>query len=122
MNRNLALEEHEPVDVTQAIQIADTYFGRATEKFATGENAIAATIFGFSRSPEEFIELCINGTTQISYKFEALDKNIPWLFKPWKGIFQHQEDLRSRDELIQRIQDFFSYSPDEILQRYKRQR
>ena len=122
MDRNLALEDHEPVDVKQAIQIADTYFGRATEKFATSEDAIAATMFGFSRSPQEFIELCVNGTTQISYKFEAPDKNVPWFLKPWKGIFQQQEDLRSRDELIQRIQDFYSYSPDEILQQYKRRK
>jgi hypothetical protein len=119
VNFNLTVEDHALVGLDEAIHIADTYFGRADGKHTWGEAAIAATTFGFG-SETEFVEFCINGPRDISYRFEASDMSVPWFLKPWRGTFQHKENLRSRDEMIQRIQEFFSSPADEILNRYKK--
>ena len=119
MNSNLALEEHDPVDFTQAVKIAEGYLARGGLKFKTGEEAIAATTFGFSRSSAEFIEICVHGVAHISFKFEAPDTSTPWFLKPWKGVFQHQEELGSRETLVQRIEAFYTHSTDELVRRYK---
>jgi hypothetical protein len=122
MTRELALQEHESVAFNRAIEIVDDYIARSSQQFQTGEDAIAATMFGFSRSTQEFIEICVHGPSKISYKFESPDKSVAWFLKPWRGIFSHQEDLRSREELVQRVEEFFLQAPNEILQRIKRQK
>ena len=122
MTPELALQEHESVAFNRAIEIVDDYMTRSSQPFKTGENAIAATLFGFSRSTQEFIEICVHGPSKISYKFESPDRNVAWFLKPWKGVFSHQEELRSRAELVQRVEEFFLQTPNEILQRIKRQK
>lgn len=122
MTRDLTVQEHEPVALERATQIVDEYMSRASEQFESGEDAIASTMFGFSRSAQDFVEICIHNPNRISFKFEAIDPDVPWFLKPWKRIFQHQEELKSRDSLINRVQDFFLHSSDEILRRLKRKR
>jgi hypothetical protein len=65
MTPKLAVEEHDPIGLDEALKLVDRYFARGSEKFQTAEEAIAATMFGFSRSKSEFIEICINGPAQI---------------------------------------------------------
>lgn len=118
--KTLATEEHEPVTLEEAVRIADGYFARAGERFEAGEDALAATMFSFG-SDRGLIELCVHGTDHIScsYQFEAPDGSVHWLLKPFKRVFQHEERLRSRDEMIHRIEEFFSSPPAEIISRCK---
>jgi hypothetical protein len=118
ISKDLDVEEHEPVDVAKAIEIVDGYFGRAGNTVQGGEEAIAATLFGFSRSEREFIEICVHSFSHVSYNFQAPNKDVPWLLKPWKGIFRYKEELRSRDLLIRRINEFFTCSAEELIRRY----
>jgi len=74
-------------------------------------------MFGFSRSKSEFVEFCINGPRSISYKFEMSDPNASWFSKFFKGVFQHEEELHSHDELVKKVEEFFSTPMEEIRRR-----
>ena len=108
MTPKLAVEEHDPIGLDEALKIVDRYLARGSEKFQTGEEAIAATMFGFCRSKSEFIEICVNGPTQISYKFEISDPTASWFSKLFKGVFRREAELHSREELIQKVEEFFT--------------
>jgi hypothetical protein len=114
MSRELAVQEHESIGLAQALQIVDRYLARGNERFASGEAAIAATMFGFSRSRSEFIEICINGPTQISYKFEASDPDASWFRKLFMGVFRHEEELQSREQLVRKVEEFFTTPGPEL--------
>jgi len=61
INDDLAVEDHGPVGLDEALTIVDQYLARGTEQFDDAEKAIAATMFGFSRSKSTFVEICVNG-------------------------------------------------------------
>ena len=115
------MEERELVDLAQALKIADGYYTRAGEKFESVEEAIAATMFGFSRSEKEFIEICVNGPAQISYKFELSEPGGSWLGRLFKGAFRREEELRSREELARKVEQFFTTPGQELKRRLENQ-
>ena len=119
MNLDQKVEKHEPIDLKRAIEIADQYLTHGKEKFDSAEEAIVATMFGFSKSKSEFIEICVNGPKQISYKFEFSNPNASWFQKLRGGTIRHDEELHSREKLIQKITDFFSYPSEYFVQQYK---
>ena len=119
MNLDLKVEEHEPIDLNRAIEITDQYLTRGTEKFESAEDAIAATMFGIRKSKSEFIEICINGPKRISYKFECSNPNASSFQKLRGGTIRHEEELHSREKLIQKITEFFSYPSEYFVQQYK---
>ena len=87
----MAVEEHEPVDLEEALKIADRYLARGGEMFEYEEDASSATTFGFSRSKDTFIEIDINCLTEISYKFEISDPNASWFRKMFGGVFRYEK-------------------------------
>jgi hypothetical protein len=119
MNPKLAVEEHDPIELDEALKLVDRYLARGSEKFKTAEEAIAATMFGFSRSKSEFIEICVNGPAQISYKFEVSDSDASWFCKLFKGVFRREEELHSREELVQKVEEFFTTPVQEIKRRFE---
>jgi hypothetical protein len=104
----LTVEEHDPIDLAEALKLVDRYLSRGSEKFKTAEEAIAATMFGFSRSKSEFIEICVNGPAQISYKFEISDPSASWFSKLFQGVFRREAELHSREDLVQKVEEFFT--------------
>jgi hypothetical protein len=119
MNLDQKVEEHEPIDLKRALEIADQYLDRGRGKFESAEEAIAATMFGFSKSKSEFIEICINGPKRISYKIECSNPNASWFQKLRGGTIRHEDELHSRDKLIHKITEFFSYPSEYFIQQYK---
>lgn len=117
MNLHQKVEEHEPVDLEQAIKIVDQYLAHGREKFISDNEALAATMFGFSKSKSEFIEICINGPKQISYKFVFSNPNASWLQKlQGNGTFQREEVLNTHNQLLAKVTEFFSLSSEQIIQ------
>ena len=114
MTATLAVEEHDPIELDEALKLVDRYLARSCEKFKTAEEAIAATMFGFSRSKSEFIEICVSGPAQISYKFEVADPEGSWFSKLFKGAFKREEELHSREELVQKVEEFFTTPAQKI--------
>jgi hypothetical protein len=106
--------EHPPVDLDRAIEIVEDYYARGAGKFETVEDALRATMFGFSRSKTEFIEICVLGPSQIAYRFELADPRAPLLRRMVGGTFQFEAELRSKAELIERVKEFFALAPAAI--------
>src|SRR5215469_5649408 len=108
------VEEHEPVDLEEAVGIIDRYLSRMGQKFETDKEALAASMFGFSKAKSDFIEIGVNGSKQFSCKFEYSASG-----KPFGRVFQHEEELSSRDELIKKVTEFFNNPSEELARRYK---
>ena len=107
LNNRLAVEEHEAVGLDEALKIVDRYLAAANQDFKMAEDALAATTLGFSRSKSDFIEICVHGPAMISYKFEMSDPNASWFRRLFAG-FEHNEELHSRAELIEKVTEFFN--------------
>jgi len=116
INQHLALEDHEPIELDEALAIADRYLANGTKKLTGAEEAIAATMFGFSRSKSTFIEFCVNGSGQISFRIEISEPPTSWLRKLFKSVFRRKEELGSREDIVRKIQEFFA-TPAQELQR-----
>ncbi len=110
-------EERGIVDLHEALKIVDRYLAAGGQAYETGEAALAATLFGFSRSKSEFIEICVHGPTQISCTFEASDPDASWFRKLFKGVFQREMELHSREELLRKVEEFFTTPIQEIKRR-----
>jgi len=70
MSRDLKPVDHEPVDLPEALAVVDRYFGQLRSTYASGEDALASTMFGFARAKDDFLELCLNGVSEISVRVE----------------------------------------------------
>jgi hypothetical protein len=110
LDSNLKGVDQAPVDLARAREIAEEYYARGLQSYVSGEEAVAATMFGFSRSPSVFIEICVNGASEISYTFEYSDPAASWLRKVFGGTYRFETVLPSKSELLQRIEEFFSMS------------
>ncbi len=119
MDSDLKTCEHSPVNVERALEIVDEYYSRADTFFENSEDALAATMFGFSRSASEFIEFCVNGSSSISYKFEWSDPSSSWLHKMFGGTFQFETTLQSKSQMNQRVQEFFTMTSAAIKEKIK---
>jgi hypothetical protein len=119
MSLDQKVEEHELIDLKRAIEITDQYLARSGEKFKGDKEAIAATMFGFSKSKSDFIEICVNGAKHISYKFEFSNPEASWFHKFRNTTFRYEDELHTRDKLVQKITDFFSFSSEQIVQKHK---
>jgi hypothetical protein len=109
---NISVQHNEVIDLNGALKIVYEY----------AEDALAETMFGFSRSESEFIEICVDGANQISYKFEYADLGGSWLIKLFGGIYQYEEELDSKEKLVEKVKDFFTKTPQEIKEGYLRGR
>jgi hypothetical protein len=116
MDRRLKTVDHPPVELEQALAIARRYYANAGKVYAGAEEAIAETMFGFTRGRETFIEICVNGVEQISFRYEAPRAEAAnggslfgALFRP--KAFRFETVLASLPDLEARIRDFYALSP-----------
>ena len=114
LDKDLMLLQHECVGLERALEIVDEYLSRGAQKCGDANEAVSATMFGFSRSDSVFIELCANGPDSISYKFEMVDTDSLWIRRIFGGAFRFEAELQSRSEVVYRVRQFFENSPNEI--------
>lgn len=105
INAELEPTVHDPVSYQEAVKIVDGYLARWVHAFEGGEEAIAATAFGFQRSEEEFVEICVNGPDEFSFRYEAPVDS--WLGKLLHGLTQQDEIYHTREKLLERVRGFF---------------
>ncbi len=96
--------EHGRVSVEQALKAIDERFTAMKDKYESAEEAIAATMFGFSMTEDTFIEICINARDKISLKLEFPSRKLFF----FRGISQTMLELRSKEELASLVPMFFS--------------
>jgi hypothetical protein len=114
---DLAAEQRGPISLPDALTLVDEYLAHAGGDYQSVEEAIAATMFGFLRSETDFIEICVHDATRISYSFEMANPNASWLRRLFGGVFQYEAELHSREELIKKVEEFFSTPVQEIKRR-----
>jgi hypothetical protein len=107
MTRDLKPVEREEVSLARALEIVDEYFQKLRPQFSSAEEAIAKTMFGFARSKNSFIEICLNGPDQISLKFENPYKKAV-LFWHIQEYFQKEIVLKSLERLNEEVTLFFN--------------
>jgi len=109
LGTDLRTVEHGSVDLDGAYGIIDGYLGRLRPHYQTGEEALAATMFGFTRLDGSYMQICVHtpDTIDVEYDF-SLVKNP--LLRFLAGRRQRDERLRSRDALRSRARLFFTHS------------
>ena len=111
LSPKLSTVENGPIGKVSALEIIDGYFSRLKPKYESGEDAISATMFGFQKSKNEFIEICINGLDSISFKFEiSTPKKV--LFFSIPSVFQKEITLRSIEEVKSQVGFFYDLDSD----------
>ena len=99
--------EHGRVAATRALEIINERFAALKDKYQSGEEALAATMFGFSRDANTFIEICINASNSISFKYEL---PLPKKLFIFQDIYRCELKLRSKEELCSLVKMFFDSS------------
>lgn len=104
-DENLSAVDRGVITKEEALKIIDRYFAKLKPRYETAEEAIAETMFGFQKSKEEFVEFCLNGPAEISFKYErVVPRKILFLSVP--GVIQKERTLRSRDEVRAEVSAF----------------
>lgn len=114
LDSDLKVQKHREVDVGRAIELVGEYYARGFRTYESGEDAISATMFGFSHSPTQFIEFCVHGPSEISFTFESADSDAPQLSGSFGDTFRVETVLFSKEEMVERVKEFFAFAPAEI--------
>jgi hypothetical protein len=113
IDEQLRTVERGAVSLEQARDAIDAYFSQATPSYATHEEALAQTMFGFSKPTGSFVELCIHTLAEISFKFESQVLGRSGLFGLGSRPYQFEATLRSRSDVIAAVERFFVASDEE---------
>ena len=106
IDRNLSVVERGTATKEDAERIIDDYFARLKPRYDYGEDALAETMFGFQKSKDEFIEICISTPAEISFKYEiAFPRKI--LFFSLPKVIQVEKTLHSKEELKATVFSFY---------------
>lgn len=106
IDNELSTVDHEAVTKDGAMAIIDEYFTRLLPHYKFGEDAIAATMFGFQKSESEFVEICINRQNLVSFKYEVSEPR-KVLFLTIPKVYQKELTLHSKEELKAKVEAFF---------------
>jgi hypothetical protein len=114
IDQNLTTQEHVQVSLEEALAIVRRYFADVQPSYPSGEEALARTMFGFSRSNNEFVEIGVNGPTEASVKVELPLQGVSWFRRLLGGgVFQHEETVSSQG-VEERVRQFFTLSTDDL--------
>src|SRR5207249_5477990 len=112
LDTDLRTVEHGSVDLDGAYGIIDGYLGRLRPHYQTGEEALAATMFGFTRLDGSYMQICVHtpDTIDVEYDF-SLVKNPLLRFLAGRRengaagsrSEEHTSELQSRFDLVCRL-------------------
>lgn len=121
LNRELHTVDHEAISLDQANEIIDRYFARLQPHYEWGEDALAATMFGFKRADGSYVQICIHAPDAIDIEYDfSLIKNP--LLRLVGGRNQRDERLTSRKSVKARTKLFFESSPAEFRKQLRNDR
>jgi hypothetical protein len=107
-------KENGVVNLDGALKIVDHYMSNYEHSEYDWENE-----FSFRRSKYEYILICVRGTYRISYMFGYTEPNGPWFTKLFRG-YDYAKELNSKEELVEKVTNFFTKTPQEIKEGYLR--
>ena len=113
LDRDLNTVEHHAVGVEAALRILRRYVSEVRPFYDTGEDALASTMFGFSRSDREFVEVCVHSHCEIAVKVEIPVPGLPPLLRSLL-VYRHEETLSSIEDAAEWVRRFFMLPPDQL--------
>ena len=116
MSRDLETTWQDIVDVDGALAVVARYFDGFQREYKDGEAAIAASVFGFGRADDDFIEFGYEDTDSFSLAVEPAPRPDSWLERlvtRERGTYQ----LRSREQLERVVRDYFTLARPAFHQR-----
>lgn len=114
MTPDLKAQERGPIELSAALTVIDQYFASLKPKYDSGEAALAETMFGFSRAPNDFIEICLHTPKEISFAVELPPSPTGGLFAKLRGSFRRECTLDSRDSLRRHVTVYFTLAPEQF--------
>jgi hypothetical protein len=119
IDENLVTRDLHPVTLEEALDVVEKCVKGVRSSYESFEGFVAANMFGFYRSKDEFIEICVHSPSEISVKFELPRTQMPWIVRMCMGPFQHEETVRSLDALQERVREFFMIAPSELQEKLR---
>src|SRR5262249_28986619 len=114
IDASLRTVDHEAIDLEEALAIIDQYFSRLRHHYDSGEEALAATMFGFARDDGSYIQICLHAPDAIDVEYDfSLVKN-PLL--RFIGHRRCDERLTSRDQVLCSTKLFFTQSREKFME------
>jgi hypothetical protein len=111
LDRELHTIEHGSVRLPEALEVARAVYERQRTDYATAEEALADTMFGFSRGKDDFIEVSVNGRDDISVRVE-LPIRTGW--GPFKTGFQDERTVQSLGDVEMLLHNYFTLSHEDL--------
>lgn len=111
LDRQLETVERGTVTLPAALDILRAVYGGHRASYDSAEEALAETMFGFSRGDHDFIELCVNGRDDVSVTVE-LPLRTGW--GPFKSGFRDERTVHSLSEAETLVQQYFTLSHEEL--------
>jgi hypothetical protein len=112
MDSALETVDHEVVDLDAAYRVIDEYFSKLRPHYDTGEEALAETMFGFSRDDGSYMQICLHAPDLIDIEYDFSIVKNPILRAV--GRRQAGERLHSRDEVRARAKAYFTESREQF--------
>jgi hypothetical protein len=109
---DLSTQERGTIGLPAALALVDDYLAKLKPGYATGEEALANTMFGFCRSDADFIEVCLHTPTEISLRVELPPAQ--GLIGKLRGARRAQRTLNSAASLKRCVSAYFTMSGDEF--------
>ena len=115
LDRDLHTVDHDTISLVQANAIIDRYFASVQPHYERGEDALAATMFGFQRSDGSYMQICIHSADQIDVEYDfSLIRNP--LLRLVGGRRQRDERLISAQDVKARTKLFFEHPREKFQQ------
>jgi len=110
MDRALRTQVYGSVSLQEALAIFDERLANMREFYEWIEDALSDTMFGFSRSDNNFIELCIHAKDHVACSVELPSLRPSWLARLAGDRGRYETDLKTRSEVVVMLRDFFTLS------------
>jgi thiamine biosynthesis protein ThiS len=106
-----------PINLQEALGLIDQRWPFADTHFERAEDAVAQTMFGFSRADDDFIEVNLAGSNLITVRHETRPAGF---FEKLFGQREYLVELSSRSELDLVVRGYFQSTSDGLaaMQRY----
>lgn len=101
-NADLAAEDRGEIALPAALDTVDRYFQTLRPNYASGEEALAATMFSFGRADDDFIEICLHAADRTSLRIELPRPGF------MRSGYQAEMELASKDEVRRYVDAYFT--------------
>ena len=124
-NTESKTEDHPPVELAKALEIARQRFENSEKKYDDELQAGVETTFGLRRDDKTYIEISVHNPRSIAYTFQTktfLNPESSSVEKALDKGYRCELTLKSWQELEQRIREFYEEQPSEIRRRLAKQK